>query len=270
MTFHHFPFYKQLDQKDCGPTCIKIIAKHYGKVVPIELLRTRANITREGVSIADISEAAESIGFHPLAVKVDFETLEREVPLPCIAHWRNRHFVVVYRIKDNKIYVSDPAHGLLTYTLQDFLQGWAGQFSEGYLLTMEPTPAFYEAQSDQRPEFGFRFLVGYFRPHKRYIFQLFLGLALGSLLQLIFPFLTQSVVDYGINYENINFIYLVLLAQIVLFLSQSTVELIRGWILLHMTGRINISLISDFLLKMMRLPIAFFDSKNTGDIMQRI
>lgn len=271
-----FPFYKQLDQMDCGPTCLKMITKYYGKDISLETLRQRSHITREGVSFASIAEAAESFGFHTLAAHISLKDLSKKAPLPCIAHWRQRHFVVVYKIKKNTVYVADPAHGLISYTKKDFLKGWldnqqGNETTEGNILLLEPTPEFYENEdSEKKKEYGFSFLFWYFKPYKKYISQLFLGLIVGSLLQLIFPFLTQAVVDYGINYQNLNFVYLILIAQLILFISQTSVELIRSWILLHMTSRININLISDFLLKLMRLPIAFFDSKNTGDIMQRI
>jgi len=270
-----FPFFKQLDQMDCGPTCLRMIAKHYGKSYTIDYLRRKANITREGVSLEGIAEAAEAIGLHTLAVSIDFKVLKEEVPFPFIAHWRQRHFVVVYKVKKDTVYVADPAHGLVKYSKKDFIEGWIGKnadpdTSEGFLLLLEPTPEFEQTEPTEKKEYGFKFLFWYFKPYKKYIYQLILGLIVGSLLQLIFPFLTQAVVDYGINYQNLNFVYLILIAQLTLFISQTSVELIRGWILLHMTSRINISLISDFLLKLMRLPIAFFDSKNTGDIMQRI
>lgn len=275
MVKREFPFYRQLDQMDCGPTCLRMVAKHFGRAYTIDFLRKKANITREGVSLGGIAEAAEEIGLHTLAVSVDYKTLVDEVPYPCIAHWRQRHFVVVYKIRRNTVYVADPAHGLVKYSKEDFIKGWIGstadpENAEGYLLLLEPTPEFYELEKEEKKEYGFKFLFWYFKPYKKYIVQLILGLLVGSLLQLIFPFLTQSVVDYGINYQNKNFVFLILIAQLTLFISQTTVELIRGWILLHMTSRININLISDFLIKLMRLPIAFFDSKNTGDIIQRI
>lgn len=275
MKLKEFPFYKQLDHMDCGPTCLRMVTQFYGRSISVESLRQKANITREGVSLGGIAEAAEAIGFHTLAVSIGFKTLHEEVPLPCIAHWRQRHFVVIYKIKKETVYVADPAHGRVKYNKEDFIKGWIGKnsdvdVSEGYILSLEPTPEFYQTDTNEKKEYGFKFLFWYFKPYKKYIVQLVLGLIVGSLLQLIFPFLTQAVVDYGIIYQNINFVYLILIAQLILFISQTTVELVRGWILLHMTSRINISLISDFLIKLMRLPIAFFDSKNTGDIIQRI
>ncbi|RYC53122.1 ABC transporter ATP-binding protein [Flagellimonas olearia] len=260
---------------DCGPTCLRMISKFYGKEHPIDYLRQKSNITKAGVSLGGIAEAAEEIGFHTIAVSLGYNDLESEAPLPLIAHWRQRHFIVVYKIDKDNVYIADPAHGLLQYSKEDFVAGWIGQganidTSDGYLLLLEPTPKFYEAEITEKKDYGFKFLFWYFKPYKKYIIQLFIGLTVGSLLQLIFPFLTQAVVDYGINYQNLNFIYLILIAQLTLFISQTSVDLIRGWILLHMTSRININLISDFLIKLMRLPISFFDSKNTGDIIQRI
>lgn len=269
-----FPFYKQLDQMDCGPTCLRMIAKYYGKNYPISYLREKAFITREGVSLGGIAEAAETIGFHTLAVSLDFGSLKNEVPLPCIAHWRQRHFVVIYKIQKERIYIADPAHGLIDYSKEEFIKAWINKNSneedKGFLLLFETTPHLYEQEEDKKEPLGFKHLFPYLKPYKKYIIQLFLGLTIGSILQLVLPFLTQSIVDYGINYQNINFIYLILAAQLTLFLSQTSVEVIRSWILLHITSRMNISLISDFLIKLMRLPIAFFDSKNTGDIIQRI
>lgn len=260
---------------DCGPTCLRMVAKFHGKTYSIEALRNKSNLTREGVTLGGLAEASESIGFHSLAIQVNYKTLLNEVPCPCIAHWRQRHFIVIYEVKNKKITVGDPAHGIVTYTKEEFIQGWTGKNNdpinaEGYLLLLEKTPKFHDYDTFEKPKYGFKFLLWYFEPFRKSIIQLLLGLFIGSLLQLIFPFLTQAVVDYGINNQNLNFVYLILLAQLTLFISQTSVDLIRGWILLHMTSRININLISDFLIKLMRLPIAFFDSKNTGDIIQRI
>jgi ATP-binding cassette subfamily B protein len=269
-----FPFYRQLDAMDCGPTCLRMIAKHYGKSFTLQSLREKCFISREGVSMLGISDAAEYIGFHTIGVKIDFEKLVAEAPLPCIVHWKQRHFVVVYKIKDHEVFVSDPAFGLVKYTKEEFLKNWLSTKAEnedkGIALLLEPTPAFYDNEDEKKSHSSFGFLFKYLRPYHKFIVQLVLGLLLGSMLQLVFPFLTQSIVDVGISNQNISFIYLVLIAQLVLFASRSSVEFIRGWILLHLGTRINISLISDFLAKLMRLPIRFFDTKMIGDIMQRI
>ena len=272
----NFPHYTQLDAMDCGPTCLRMVAKHYGKTYSLQNLREKSRITREGVSLLGISDAAEAIGMRTIGVSITFEQLQKEANLPCIVHWGQNHFVVVYKIskKGDTIYVSDPAEGLLKYSKKEFLNKWISTKKDGkekgIALLLEPTPDFYEAEDDKNDKTSFKFLFQYIKPHKKLIVQLFLGLLAGSLLQLIFPFLTQSVVDFGISNQNIGFIYLVLIAQLTLYIGRTAIDFIRSWILLHISTRINISLISDFLIKLMKLPISFFDKKMTGDILQRI
>ncbi|MFA0962289.1 peptidase domain-containing ABC transporter [Roseivirga sp. BDSF3-8] len=273
--FKKFPFYRQLDTMDCGPTCLRMIAKHYGKVYTLQTLREKSFITREGVSLLGISDAAESIGFRTLAAKIPFDKLRDEAPTPFIAHWRQQHFVVVYDFKKDNVYCADPAHGLVKYTRKEFLDGWLNSKTNGeetgVVLLMEPSPDFYDTEDEKNlKREGFKFLFRYLRPYKKFIIQLLLGMLVGSLLQLIFPFLTQSIVDVGINTRDISFVNLVLIAQLMLFVGRTSVEFIRGWILLHLGTRINISIISDFLIKLMKLPIAFFDTKMIGDLLQRI
>lgn len=220
-----------------------------------------------------ISEAAESIGFRTIGAKIDFEKLKSEVPLPAVVHWKNKHFVVVYKITKSKVKVADPAYGLISYSHKEFLSGFiSNQKSneEGITLIFEPSPEFYQSKGEKINKQSLKFLFSYLKPYKKYLYQLIIGLLLGSLFQLIFPFLTQSIVDIGINNQDIGFIYLVLIAQLVLTLSRASVEFIRSWIFLHISTRINISLISDFLIKLMKLPLGFFDNQMIGDIMQRI
>ena len=269
-----FPHFFQLDGMDCGPSCIRMVAKYYGKSYSVQTLRERSSITREGVSFLGMSDAADSIGLKNVGVRISFDKLEKEAPLPCIVYWENKHFIVVYKIKNSKVWVADPAKGLITFTKEEFLKGWIGTRSEGHdmglCLLLEPTPDFFSHEDEKLDRNSFRFLFAYLKPYKSYIGQLILGLLLGSLFLLIFPFLTQAIVDIGINNNNLGFITLVLIAQLVLFVSITSVELIRGWILLHLSTRVNISLISDFLVKLMKLPIGFFDSKLVGDLLQRI
>ncbi|NDV57503.1 peptidase domain-containing ABC transporter [Bacteroides sp. 519] len=263
---------------DCGPTCLRMIAAYYGKSYSLEGIRKESFLTREGVSLLGISEAAEKLGFRTLGVEIDYKNLE-EVPLPCIIHWNQEHFVVVYKIspataKNKYVWVADPASGKIKYTKKEFCSNWLGTVKDGedtgIALLLEPTPEFYAKEDEKTNKKSIQFLFSYLRPYKQLILQLFLGLLLGSLLQLILPFLTQSVVDFGISNQNLNFVYLVLAAQLMLTFSSATVEFIRGWILLHIGARINIALISDFLIKLMKLPMGYFDSKMTGDILQRI
>ncbi|HBX51209.1 MAG TPA: ABC transporter ATP-binding protein [Bacteroidales bacterium] len=269
-----FPFYKQLDAMDCGPSSLRMIAKHYGRSYTLQTLRDKCYITREGVSLMGISDAAESIGLHTMGVRINWETLTKEAPLPCIAHWKQNHFVVVYKIKKNKVFVADPAIGHIEYSQKEFLESWLSTRTEGenkgICLLVEPTPEFYKDKGETIDKSNTSFLFSYLRPHKKLLLQLFFGLIIGSLIQLIFPFLTQSVVDFGISNNNIGFVWLILIAQLTLYISRTSVEFIRSWILLHISARINISLISDFLVKLMKLPISFFDIKMIGDLLQRI
>lgn len=271
----HFPHYIQHDAMDCGPTCLRMVAAYYGKRYSLEGLREKSFITREGVSMLGISEAAEKIGFRSICVQVGYEKLQ-EAPLPCIIHWNQQHFVVVYKLNDKHVWVADPGAGKLKYTKEEFCNCWLSsrknEEDTGVALLLEPTPEFYtiEDEGDEVNRKGFSFLYSYLRPYRGLVGQLLLGLLLGSMIQLMLPFLTQSVVDFGINNQNLGFIYLVLIAQLMLSFSSSAVDFIRGWILLHLGTRINIALISDFLIKLMKMPIAYFDSKMTGDILQRI
>ncbi len=269
-----FPIFRQLDAMDCGPTCLRMIAKYYGKTFSADDLRERSSISREGVSLLGISDAAESVGIRTMGVRVSWEQLIKEAPLPCIVHWDQEHFVVVHKVKKKKIYVADPAFGLVSYSETEFKDHWLATVSKGeqkgICLLLEPTPEFYKNEDEKVNRKGFNFLFNYLRPYRKLVTQLLLGFLLGSIIQLILPFLTQSVVDIGINNQDINFIYLVLIAQLVLFISRMAVDFLRSWILLHISTRINISIISDFLAKMMKLPLGFFDTKMVGDILQRI
>jgi len=240
----------------------------------LESLRKKCYITREGVSFLGLSEAADSLGFRTLGVKIPFEMLNENVPLPCIVHWRQKHFIVVYKIRNDKIWAADPAVGLVKYTREEFVKCWASTIADGkptgLVLIIEPTPALFESENQHENANGFKFLFKYFRLYRKYFFQLILGLLLGSCIQLIIPFLTQSIIDIGLNNNDIGFIYLILFAQLALLFGRMSVEFIRGWLLLHIGSRVNVAVISGFLQKLMSLPIAFFDTKLTGDILQRI
>ena len=274
-----FPHYLQLDKMDCGPTCLRMIAKFYGKSYSLQLLRAKCHITRAGVSMMGISDAAESIGFRTRGIKLTWEKLRDEAPLPCIVHWNQRHFVVVYDIKRKRngntlIYIADPAQSKLVYHETEFLKCWystqEGDDKVGSVLLFEPTPRFYQTEVDKESVLRLRYLLNYLRPYWKFIAQFFLAMLTGSIVSLIFPFITQSVVDYGINNSNLNFIIAALIAQVVLTLGQTANGLIQSWLSLHVTTRISIAFISEFLSKLMRLPISFFDAKMLGDIMQRI
>ena len=276
-----FNYIIQPDSMDCGPVSIKMIAPYYGKRVSLDKLRQLTFTGKDGVSLFAISEAAEQVGFKTVGGKLTFEKLEKEALLPCIVHWNQEHFVVVYKIKSKNlfrkqstIYVANPAHGNVKYSEQEFKEHWistkSSEQEKGVVLLMEPTPEFYKQESDKINNKSLKFLFSYFLKYKKFFGQLIIGLLLGSLFQLVFPFLTQAVVDTGIANKNISFIYIILMAQMALIISRMSVEFIRRWILLHISTRINISLISDFFIKLMKLPMSYFDTKLTGDILQRI
>ena len=269
-----FPFYKQLDAMDCGPSCLRMVARHYGKHFTLQTLREKSHLNKEGVSMLGIARAAEEIGMQTMGVTLTWERLRSEAPLPVIVHWKQNHFVVVYKIKKDRVYVADPAFGRTVYYREEFLKGWISTRKDGEakgsLLLLQPTPDFLNQNEEPLNKSGFSYLLRYLAPYRRYVYHLILGLVLGSIIQFLLPFLFQSMVDFGITNQDLNFIYLVLLFQLVLILSQMGIDFIRRWILLHVSTRINISLISDFLIKLMKLPVGFFDTKLTGDILQRI
>lgn len=321
-----FTHYKQLDQMDCGPTCLRMIAKHFGKHYSAQTLREKAQISREGVSLLGIAEAAETIGFKSIGVKTTLDKLIREAPYPCILHWGQSHFVVLYRVErtsltrnllgkikggkrgntswdsqldltnrfetvyqseaanddkpitsikdETSFYIADPASGLISFPKDEFRKKWIGTDiegrEEGIALLLEPTNRFYQEDGEQATGLQIRQLVQYLFRYRSLLLQLLLGVSIGSGLSLLLPFLTQSVVDVGIATRNISFIYLILIAQTVLVLSSASVDFLRSWILLHISTRLNLTILSEFLSKLLRLPLSFFDVKHFGDVMQRI
>lgn len=269
-----FIHYKQPDEMACGATCLRMVSKYYGKNYNLPDIIQLSGTTREGANLKGLIDAAEKIGFRTLGVKVTLKKLIEDAPLPCIAHWNQNHFVVIYKITKNKIYISDPAHGLLVYSKEEFIKSWVSDGNdEGILLLLVTTPDFYTDKLDsniQEDKKNISFLYNYLKPHRKAILQLVIGLLAGSMLQLIFPFLTQSIIDIGVQNKDVNFIYLILFSQLMVFFGRTTIEIIRNYILMHISSRINISLVSDFFVKLMKLPISYFDTKMTGDIMQRI
>lgn len=279
-----YPFYHQLDSMDCGAACLQMISKYYGRYIDLQEIKEKCLLSKNGVSITNLIVAAENLGFRPTGIQTDFNKLAENSPFPCILHWNSDHFVVCYSIKkklftrkeqDNyEILIADPAQGLLKYSKKEFIKKWTNsddsQNPLGYSLLLYPTPDFFTDKSDEIKKKDIAYFAKYIKLYKKQIFQIFVSLGLGFIIQLLIPFLTQAVVDTGIRNSNLNFILLVSLAQVILYISQIGVEFIRSWILLHMNTRITISLISDFLIKLMRLPIGYFDSKKIGDILQRI
>lgn len=268
-----FPEYKQHDNMDCGVACVKIIAEYYGKSYTLSELKKICIPTREGVSMAAISQTLEEMGFRCVGGRITTEILEQKSPLPCILHWSQSHFVVLYKIHDGKFYISDPGVGLISYSKEEFEEKWITTKTDkqdkgvGLLIYKQGE---LKNLSDAKDRSSLKILIPYFLRYKKYFFQLILGMVIGSIIQLIFPFLTQSLVDVGIKDQSISFIWLILLAQLALLIGRASVEFIRNWILLHISTRINISMLSDFLIKLTKLPMSFFDNKMVGDIIQRI
>ncbi len=272
-----FQFYAQRDVMDCGPACLMMVASAYGRKYPLPYLRERSYISREGVSAQGIMEAGEHIGLRTMTVKVPFNAGNNTAclltaPLPCIAHWNQNHFVVVYKANKRYVWVADPGAGKYKINRLDFEKSWVSDANHGVLILFEPTPEFYQQENFTSPTStsDLRFVLNYLRPHQRLLLQVILGMALASVFMLFFPFLTQSVVDFGIDNRNVGFIYLMLIAQLTLFFSQIMVQFLQSRILLFIGARMNVAMVSDFLAKLMRLPIGYFDTKMTGDLMQRI
>nr|WP_294792434.1 peptidase domain-containing ABC transporter [uncultured Mucilaginibacter sp.] len=268
MSFTH---YKQQDQMDCGPTCLRMVAKYYSRNISIQRLRSLCFINKGGVNLLAISEAAEKLGMRTTGAKLTLPQL-KQAELPCILHWRQNHFVVLYKIRNDKYYIADPAAGLLKLDEKTFTKNWYShkELYDGVSLLLSPSPLFYEQEEDKKSKVSWLSILRYFYAYKKLFAQLVLGLGVGTLLSLITPFLTQSIVDIGINTRNLSFVYLILIAQIMLFIGSTSMSFIRSWILLHISTRVNLSILTDFLIKLMKLPVSYFETKTTGDIMQRM
>ena len=272
-----FPLTLQHDSMECGIACLSMICKYHGREYSTRYLSHLCFATTEGVSLLGITEAAKALGLKTVAARVSVDEL-RELPLPCILHWNQQHFVVLYRIgKGGRKYdVADPGKGLVTYRREEFQKHWIstadGGEEKGIAMFLEPTEAFQEHQPDmgggEKRSFGF--LLGYLSRYRKYFLQIFMGLLLGCLLQLVMPFLTQSIVDVGIAKKDIGFVWLVLLGELMIVIGRTATDFIRRWLLLHISMRINISLLSDFFIKLLKLPMAFFDTKLMGDLLQRM
>ena len=271
MKFCRFPVEYQMDSHDCGPASLKIIAKHFGKYYSLQYLRDRCGITKEGVSLHDISVGAEYIGLRTLAVKCDVNEVVNSVPFPAIIFWNNNHFVVVYHADKKHIYVSDPARGRVKYSHETFKQGWyqRGE-NQGVLLAVEPTVDFKETKAEkEQKRNSFLSILKYFTPYSHSFALIFVIMFIVTALQGVLPFISKAVIDVGIKTSDVNFINMILIGNISILLSVMVFNVLRDWILLHITARVNIALISDYLIKLMNLPVTFFENKLMGDILQR-
>ncbi len=262
---------KQLDVMDCGPTCLMMVAQFFGKKLLLNQARDLCDKGQQGVTLLGINRAAEELGFRTLPLKLDVKTFITEAELPCIVHWQGQHYVVVYKINKKFVFIADPGRGKIKLTHAEFVSNWSQNTTDGIALLLQPTEKFYQQKDtvEVKPN-GLLKLLSYIGQYKKFVTQLGIGALLGSCLNLIFPFLTQSLVDHGIGNRDIGFVYAILIAQLMLFFSRTSVEFIRGWILVHMGTRINVRVVSDFLFKMMRLPLSFFSRRNLGDVLQRV
>ncbi len=272
------PLCLQKDSMQCGIACLQMVCKYFGREYSMNTLSKLCFATTEGVSMLGINEAANILGLHTTCVRAATSILS-EAHLPCILHWNQNHFVVLYKVKNGKkFYIADPGKGLVTYSLEEFKKHWistrSNEEDKGIAMFLETTPAFFtykmEGEENIKEKRSFRFLFGYVKKYRKYFGQIILGLIVGSLLQLVLPFLTQSIVDVGIKNQDIGFVWLILLGQLMLTISRTAIDFIRRWLLLHISLRINISLVSDFFIKLLKLPMSFFDTKLMGDLMQRM
>lgn len=266
----------QKDSLQCGIACLQMICKFYGKEYSYSYVSKICIAATEGVSMLALEEAAVILNLKPTTGRLTVGELYY-VSSPCILHWNQNHFVVLYKVKKGKkFYIADPGKGLVSYNIDDFKQHWIGtgqgEEGKGIAMFLEPDPQFYKQKEglEKDDERSFGFLFGYIDQYRKYFLQILLGLFVGSLLQLALPFLTQNIVDIGIKNQDIGFIWLILLGQLVITVSRTSVDFIRRWLLLHISMRINISLVSDFFIKLLQLPMSFFDTKLMGDLMQRI
>ena len=271
MLLHRFPVEYQMDSQDCGPASLKIIAKHFGKFYSLQFMRDRCGITKEGVSLLDLSTGAESIGLRTLAIKCTIDDVVNSIPFPAIVFWNDSHFIVVYHSDRKYIWVSDPAKGRIKYTHEEFRKGWYQRDeSQGVLLAVEPTTDFKNSKAEQEQKRNsFSSILKYFFPYKKSFGLIFIIMLVVTALQGMLPFISKAVIDVGIKTSDRNFINMVLIGNICILLSVMIFNVLRDWILLHITARVNIALISDYLIKLMKLPVTFFENKLLGDILQR-
>lgn len=259
----------------CGIACLAMICKHYGKEYSLSTLSRYCHSTTEGVSLKGIDDAAGLLGLRTVCGRVALSQIAK-APLPCILHWNQNHFVVLYKVKRGRYYVADPAKGLVVYSQEEFCRNWLSMTSQGVekgiAMLLNPTPVFYErTEVDSGGERrSFRFLMGYVRQYHRKFWAILAGLAVGCGLQLLLPFLTQAIVDTGIKNQDIGFIWLILLGQLTLTVSRAGIDFVRRWQLLRISMNVNISLVSDFFIKLLKLPMSFFDTKLMGDLLQRM
>lgn len=271
MIWNRFPSEYQMDAKDCGPACLKMVAKYFGRYYSLQFMRDKCGITKEGVSLLGISQCAEEIGLHTVAIKCTIDDLVYKVPFPAIVFWDENHFIVVYNADKKHVWVSDPAKGHIKYSIQEFRRGWyLSNEEKGVLLALEPTSSFRMTDAEKKQKLNSMYsILRYFIPYKKNLALVIAVMFLATLLQGLLPFISKAVIDVGIMTSDVNFINMILVGNVCIFVSVMVFSIVRDWILMHITARVNIALISDYLIKLMRLPVTFFENKLLGDILQR-
>lgn len=271
MIWNRFPSEYQMDAKDCGPACLKMVAKYFGRYYSLQFMRDKCGITKEGVSLLGISQCAEEIGLHTVAIKCTIDDLVYKVPFPAIVFWDENHFIVVYNADKKHVWVSDPAKGHIKYSIQEFRRGWhLSNEEKGVLLALEPTSSFRMTDAEKKQELNSMYsILRYFTPYKKNFALVIAVMFLATLLQGVLPFISKTVIDVGIMTSDVNFINMILVGNVCILVSIMVFSIVRDWILMHITARVNIALISDYLIKLMRLPVTFFENKLLGDILQR-
>lgn len=270
--YKKFPHFRQLDSNDCGPACLKIIFKYYGFEIPFAEIRNKSKLDWQGTSLFRIEAIAREYDFNTISIIADWDKISAEALLPAVFMINHKHFIVVYKIDENYVYASDPAIGRLKYNISDFRNIWeTEEGDQGIALMLYPTKPFeHKTPSQPKNRYFFKEVKKYVNNNNKAFVYIFFGLLLGSFIQLLLPFSTQLIIDEGIKFKNLNLIVLICAGQFIFLISRSVIDLIRRWILIHLATIFNISLIHNFLLKVIRLPLAYFEFKSFGDLLQRI
>jgi ATP-binding cassette subfamily B protein len=270
MLRRNYPLQRQFDAMDCGASSLAMVMMQLGVYRDIAEIRERVGQTKNGISILDIEKAAETYHINTLPVSITFHDLINKAPFPLIAHWCGEHFIVVNKVTGKYVYISDPSSGNFRLPHDKFIKGWIQNESTGAAILFEPTMDFFSLDSNATKRDNLGILWKYISPYRPYIWQLLIGLMMVSLINIAMPFFTQRIVDYGVLAKDLSFIYIVLIAQLFFFTCTILISSVRNWITLHVVSRVNYRMVTDYLYKLFQMPISFFTSKQSGDLLQRV